>query len=141
MTRPLTNWHTAQAEHLTAGQRAADRLRNGMGSWPFIGVFVLFMIAWAIVNSTALMWDPYPFILLNLFLSMLAGLQGAILLIAAKRQDAIAAALAQHDYDTNLAAKKEIEDLMSINRMQLELLTELRAAVTNDGDGAATSAR
>ncbi|EQM80493.1 hypothetical protein L687_15065 [Microbacterium maritypicum MF109] len=112
-----------------------------MGSWPFIGVFVLFMIAWAIVNSTALMWDPYPFILLNLFLSMLAGLQGAILLIAAKRQDAIAAALAQHDYDTNLAAKKEIEDLMSINRMQLELLTELRAAVTNDGDGAATSAR
>ncbi|WP_046398908.1 MULTISPECIES: DUF1003 domain-containing protein [Microbacterium] len=141
MTRPLINWHTAQAEHLTAGQRAADRLRNGMGSWPFIGVFVLFMIAWAIVNSTALMWDPYPFILLNLFLSMLAGLQGAILLIAAKRQDAIAAALAQHDYDTNLAAKKEIEDLMSINRMQLELLTELRAAVTNDGDGAATSAR
>jgi len=112
-----------------------------MGSWPFIGVFVLFMIAWAIVNSTALMWDPYPFILLNLFLSMLAGLQGAILLIAAKRQDAIAAALAQHDYDTNLAAKKEIEDLMSINRMQLELLTELRAAVTNDGEGAATSAR
>lgn len=112
-----------------------------MGSWPFIGVFVLFMIAWAIANSTALMWDPYPFILLNLFLSMLAGLQGAILLIAAKRQDAIAAALAQHDYDTNLAAKKEIEDLMSINRMQLELLTELRAAVTNDGDGAATSAR
>lgn len=112
-----------------------------MGSWPFIGVFVLFMIAWAIVNSTALMWDPYPFILLNLFLSMLAGLQGAILLIAAKRQDAIAAALAQHDDDTNLAAKKEIEDLMSINRMQLELLTELRAAVTNDGDGAATSAR
>lgn len=112
-----------------------------MESWPFIGVFVLFMIAWAIVNSTALMWDPYPFILLNLFLSMLAGLQGAILLIAAKRQDAIAAALAQHDYDTNLAAKKEIEDLMSINRMQLELLTELRAAVTNDGEGAATSAR
>lgn len=42
----------------------------------------------------------------NLFLSMLAGLQGAILLIAAKRQDAIAAALAEHDYETNLAAKR-----------------------------------
>jgi uncharacterized membrane protein len=79
-----------------------------------------------VVNLTAVAWDPYPYILLNLFLSMLAGLQGAILLIAAKRQDAIAAALAQHDYETNLAAKKEIEELMAINRLQLELLRELR---------------
>ena len=63
-----------------------------MGSWRFVGGFVAFMIVWAIANSLAFRWDPYPFILLNLFLSMLAGLQGAILLIAAKRQDAIAAA-------------------------------------------------
>ncbi|WP_337006518.1 MULTISPECIES: DUF1003 domain-containing protein [unclassified Microbacterium] len=138
MTRPLTNWHTAQAEHLTTGQRAADRLRNGMGSWPFIAGFVVFMAAWAVLNTTASTWDPYPFILLNLFLSMLAGLQGAILLIAAKRQDAIAAALAQHDYDTNLAAKKEIEELMEINRLQLDLLRELRAAVK--GDAGSTTA-
>lgn len=75
-------------------------MRNGMGSWSFIGVFVAFMIVWAIFNSTSIRWDPYPFILLNLFLSMLAGLQGAILLIAAKRQDAIAAALAEHDCET-----------------------------------------
>jgi uncharacterized membrane protein len=58
---------------------------------------------------------------------MLAGLQGAILLIAAKRQDAIAAALAQHDYETNIAAKREIEELMELNRMQLAILQELRA--------------
>lgn len=140
MTRPLTNWHTAQAEHLTTGQRAADRLRNGMGSWPFIAGFVVFMIAWAVLNTTASTWDPYPFILLNLFLSMLAGLQGAILLIAAKRQDAIAAALAQHDYDTNLAAKREIEELMEINRLQLDLLRELRAAVKGDA-GSTTAPR
>ena len=76
----------------------------------------------------AIRWDPYPFILLNLFLSMLAGLQGAILLIAAKRQDAIAAAFARHDYETNLAAKQEIEELMELNRRQLELLNDLRAA-------------
>jgi uncharacterized membrane protein len=56
---------------------------------------------------------------------MLAGLQGAILLIAAKRQDAIAAALARHDYETDLAAKREIEELMEINRRQLEMLTAL----------------
>ncbi|MBO0982180.1 DUF1003 domain-containing protein [Microbacterium sp. SD291] len=98
-----------------------------MGSWGFIGIFVAFMTLWAVVNITAFSWDPYPYILLNLFLSMLAGLQGAILLIAAKRQDAISAALAQHDYETNLAAKQELEELMEINRLQLALLRELRS--------------
>lgn len=126
--RPVRNWHQDHSEALTAGQRAADRLRNGMGSWVFIGSFIAFMIVWALVNTLAFGWDPYPFILLNLFLSMLAGLQGAILLIAAKRQDAIAAALAQHDYETNLAAKEELEELLEINRLQLVLIRELRPA-------------
>ncbi len=100
-------------------------MRNVMGSWLFVGGFVAFMIVWAIINSFRVAWDPYPFILLNLFLSMLAGLQGAILLIAAKRQDAIAAALSKHDFETNTAAKQEIEELMEINRAQLELLKDL----------------
>lgn len=130
MTRPLQNWHTAQRESLTTGQRAADRLRNVMGSWAFVGAFIAAMLAWAVLNGSPGAWDPYPFILLNLFLSMLAGLQGAILLIAAKRQDAIAAALAEHDYETNLAAKREIEELMEINRRQLELLTALHETRT-----------
>lgn len=95
--RPVTNWHIEHTESLTPGQRAADRLRNGLGSWLFIACFLLFMLAWAGANALDFSWDPYPYILLNLFLSMLAGLQGAILLIAAKRQDAIAAVLAQHD--------------------------------------------
>lgn len=127
MTRPLLDWHQAQRKNLTRGDRAADRLRNVMGSWFFVGGFVAFMIVWAIVNTFKFAWDPYPFILLNLFLSMLAGLQGAILLIAAKRQDAIASALSTHDYQTNRAAKKEIEELMAINRAQLELLNDLCA--------------
>lgn len=59
---------------------------------------------------------------------MLAGLQGAILLIAAKRQDAIAAALAQHDFETNVASKEEIEQLMEINRRQLTLIEQMWAA-------------
>lgn len=99
-------------------------MRNGMGSWPFVGGFIGFMLIWAAINTWALAanaWDPYPYILLNLLLSMLAGLQGAILLIAAKRQD-----MAQHDYDTNLKAKEEIELLISINRQQLEILHELK---------------
>lgn len=125
MTRPLDNWHDTHTEKLTRGERAADRLRNGMGSWLFVGGFVVFMIIWAVLNSLGFAWDAYPFILLNLFLSMLAGLQGAILLIAAKRQDSIAAALAQHDYETNVAAKREIEELMELNRRQLATLEEL----------------
>lgn len=125
MTRPTTNWHSTQQQNLTSGQKAADRLRNIMGSWRFVGGFIIFMMVWAAINTTAAVWDPYPFILLNLFLSMLAGLQGAILLIAARRQDQIAAALAQHDLETNLAAKREIEELMAINRAQLEILQKL----------------
>lgn len=133
MRRPLTNWHSQAQEKLTPGERAADRLRNGMGSWPFVSVFIGVMLVWFVLNSLDSAWDPYPFILLNLFLSMLAGLQGAILLIAAKRQDTIAAALARHDFETNVAAKQEIEELMAINRAQLTLLAELSAA-RNTGD-------
>lgn len=126
--RPTSNWHDTHQEALTTGQRAADVLRNGMGSWGFVGAFFLIMLVWAALNTLFSMWDPYPFILLNLMLSMLAGLQGAILLIAAKRQDAIAAALAQHDYETNLAAKREVEELIELNRLQLEILRDLHAA-------------
>ncbi|WP_308736928.1 DUF1003 domain-containing protein [Microbacterium sp. MYb64] len=124
---PESTWHEQVKGRLTLGERSADRLRNGMGSWAFVGGFVLFMAVWWILNSSrATAWDPYPFILLNLFLSMLAGLQGAILLIAAKRQDAISAALAQHDFDTNVAARVDIEALLEINRRQLEMIAELQ---------------
>lgn len=121
------NWHRAHKESLTTGERAADKMRNTMGSWRFVFGFLLFMAAWAALNSVEGYhhWDKYPFILLNLFLSMLAGLQGAILLIAAKRADAISAVMAQSDYDTNLEAKKELEDLMAVNRRQVKLLEEL----------------
>ena len=126
-------WHEKHKASLSKGQRAADIMRNGMGSWPFVASFIGFMLIWAAINTVALAanaWDPYPYILLNLLLSMLAGLQGAILLIAAKRQDAIAAAMAQHDYDTNIEAKKEIELLISMNRVQLEILQELKKAAS-----------
>lgn len=65
--------------------------------------------------------------ILNLFLSMLAGLQGAILLIAAKRSDAVAAALAQHDFEVDQAARSDVQALLELNRTQLEVLDELRA--------------
>ena len=130
MSEPRETWHAAHKATLSRGERAADVMRNSMGSWRFVAGFIAFMMVWAALNSWILAsqaWDAYPYILLNLFLSMLAGLQGAILLIAAKRQDAIAAAMAQHDYDTNVKAKKEIERLTTINDEQLEILRELRS--------------
>ena len=126
--KPRLDWHSAHKATLGRGDRAADVVRNGMGSWAFVGSFLLFMGVWAIINSFhGVSWDPYPFILLNLFLSLLAGLQGAILLIAAKRQDALSAALAQHDYDTNVAAKENIEQLTAIAHEQSRMLQELLA--------------
>jgi len=122
---PTKTWHEAQDESLTRGERAADTMRNVMGSWRFVGGFLAFMGLWAVLNSVGGGWDAYPYILLNLFLSMLAGLQGAILLIAAKRQDAIAAVLARHDFETNVAAKADIEALLEINRHQVVMIAEL----------------
>lgn len=127
--RPVSNWHDSHRDELTRGERAADHLRNLMGSWWFVGAFLLFVAVWAALNLLELGWDPYPYILLNLFLSMLAGLQGAILLISARRQDAIAAALARHDFETDLAAKREIEELTLITRAQLAELQQLQQAL------------
>jgi len=75
-----------------------------MGSWPFVFCFFGIMIAWAVANSVFYLggqhhkhgFDPYPYILLNLFLSMLAGVQAAALLIAAKRADAVSSEIAIH---------------------------------------------
>jgi uncharacterized membrane protein len=136
MSEQNVTWHARHKSSLTKGERAADYLRNGMGSWPFVAGFIVFMLLWAAVNTLAMSsraWDPYPYILLNLFLSMLAGLQGAILLIAAKRQDAIASAMAQHDYDTDMEAKSEIEELMKINEQQLLILRELQSLAQGIG--------
>lgn len=130
--RHLRDWREDHQRGLTAGQRWADRIRNGMGSWPFVGVFTLVMMIWAAVNSVFLHdrgFDPYPYILLNLALSTLAGLQGAILLIAAKRQDEISAALARHDYETNVAAKQEIDEMMRHDKAQREEMAALRREV------------
>lgn len=127
MQQKILNWHREHRKNLTFGERAADQMRNGMGSWRFVLLFLLFMAAWAFINTRPGInhWDAFPFILLNLFLSMLAGLQGAILLIAAKRADSVSAAMAEHDYRTNIAAAKDIERLMDINQQQLAHIKEL----------------
>lgn len=97
-------WHRHPAVHsgddLTRGERAADALRNGMGSWVFVLGAIVFLAGWMVGNRNT-GFDPYPFILLNLVLSCVAALQGAILLIASRRADQISAQLAMHDYEVN----------------------------------------
>lgn len=100
-------------DELTVGERAADRLRNGMGSWAFVFAAMLFLAGWMVGNRNV-GFDPYPFILLNLILSCIAALQGAILLIAARRSDQIAAELATHDYQTNLDAAEMIRAIRAM---------------------------
>jgi len=107
--------HVRSGNDRTLGERAADAMRHGMGSWPFVFAFVVIMAAWMLYNGFSHHpFDVYPFILLNLMLSTLAGLQGAILLIAAKRADRIAAELAAY----HLKVSEDHQDM-------LQQLTEL----------------
>ena len=104
-------WHrhpgVRSGDQLTAGERAADFLRGVMGSWGFVFGALLFLAGWMLGNGSH-GFDKYPFILLNLILSCLAAMQGAILLIAARRADQISSELAIHDYQTNVDADKLI---------------------------------
>lgn len=149
----MTGWQfhpkVRSGGELTLGERAADRMRNSMGSWAFVFAALLFLAVWMAFNGSH-GFDPYPFILLNLILSCLAAMQGAILLIAAKRSDQISSELAQHDYDADCRSKELLELLttdfaaMSANfaamraehaaqGQQLAALMPVRAAKTNRG--------
>jgi uncharacterized membrane protein len=102
-------------DQLTLGERSADALRNGMGSWGFVFGALVFLAGWMLGNRDV-GFDKYPFILLNLILSCLAALQGAILLIAAKRTDQISGELAQHDYETNLETDRYVHEIHAMTR-------------------------
>jgi uncharacterized membrane protein len=120
-------------DELTRGEKAADAVRNKMGSWAFVSLFMVFMFIWAGVNVFWLgnkAFDPYPFILLNLFLSMLAGLQGAILLIAAKRADAVAAEQALSHLTISKSSREIINELKIELKKNSEMTRELKALTT-----------
>jgi uncharacterized membrane protein len=109
---------------LSRGERAADRLRAVMGSWGFVFGALLFLAGWMLGNRGQ-GFDPYPFILLNLMLSCLAALQGAILLIAARRADQVSSELAVHDYQTNLEADQIIK---AVHQLATEIHAKVGAA-------------
>jgi uncharacterized membrane protein len=140
--------NSAFDEKQTLGDRLADRVARFGGSWTFIILFLSILGAWAVLNSIVLAWystafDPYPYIFLNLMLSMLAALQAPVILMAQNRQAARDRLAAGHDYEVNLKAELEImglhekldqmrsqhlEELLRAQQEQLALLTQLAGA-------------
>lgn len=128
-------------QQLTFAERIADRVAVFGGSWSFIGIFLTGMLAWMAVNGDIdRPFDPYPYILLNLFLSMLASVQAPLILMSQNRQAEKDRLNAQHDYEVNLKSELEImmlhekvdhlretqwQELLTIQKEQIELLTKL----------------
>ena len=109
------------------GQRLADSIARVGGSWSFIIGFMLFLAAWVVANSVVLATrslDPYPFIFLNLILSMLAAIQAPIIMMSQNRQAERDRFMAAKDYEINL--KAEIEVLALHHKIDEEVLKELR---------------
>ena len=101
------------AIELTSGQRIADVVAATMGSWKFIIIQSVILLAWIALNVTAFVeqWDPYPFILLNLALSFQAAYAAPFIMMSQNRQQDIDRRAAENDYQVNIKAELEIEAL------------------------------
>jgi uncharacterized membrane protein len=103
------------ADDRTFGERLADKVATFAGSWTFIILFFSMLLFWIILNAVwlgnAKAFDPYPFILLNLALSMLAAVQAPLILMSQNRQAEKDRIAAKHDYEVNLKAELEILSL------------------------------
>ena len=114
---------------LTFGQRLADRVASFGGSWTFILLFGLVLVAWTTLNTVVLAsgaFDPYPFVFLNLLLSMIAALQAPVLMMSQNRMAKKDREAAAHDYEVNLKAEIEI---MALHEKLDQLRTERLAAL------------
>ena len=128
---------------LTLGERVADKVAEFGGSWYFIIAFFCVMAVWIVANSVYFLWhawDPYPFILFNLILSMLAAIQAPIIMMSQNRQEDRDRLRAENDYKVNLKAEIEIRGLsekmdqllhnqwvrlLEIQQIQMEMLEDL----------------
>ena len=147
--RPITRTLLEEPEVATFGQRAADAVAHFGGSWTFIILFAIVLCVWVLVNSWLLArnggkgFDPYPYILLNLFLSMLASIQAPVILMSQNRQGEKDRLEARNDYEINLKAELEImalhekmdalkikqwDELIALQQEQIRLLGTLCAA-------------
>jgi len=112
-TRASRNANEIIDEEATKGERVADSVAQFGGSWTFIGLFSLFMVVYTAINISLgqKAWDAYPFILLNLFLSMLAAIQAPVIMMSQNRQDKKDRVRSELDFDVNRRAESEIQAL------------------------------
>ncbi|MBU2100232.1 MAG: DUF1003 domain-containing protein [Candidatus Micrarchaeota archaeon] len=116
----------------TLGQKAADVITEFGGSWTFIIIFSVIVVVWIAINLYQLFfntWDPYPFILLNLGLSMLAAIQAPIILMSQNRQTQRDRAKTERDYLVNRKAEREIEGLQKDLEEIKETLTQIKSKI------------
>ncbi len=119
-------------EKRTLGQIAADKMTEWVGSWTFIFLLLLFMGVWIAVNLYAwfMVWDPYPFILLNFVLSTLAAIQAPIILMSQNRAAERDRLMAVYDYEVDRRAEAEVADMQrdldEIKEMLRDLKKEIR---------------
>ena len=111
--RASRNANTLIEEKTTHGERIADAVAHFGGSWAFIISFSVAIILYTAANVILgqRSWDPYPFILLNLFLSMLAAIQAPVIMMSQNRQDTKDRVRGELDYDVNRRAESEIQGL------------------------------
>jgi uncharacterized membrane protein len=132
-----------EEKHPPFGSRLADKVAAFGGSWAFIMVFLLMMLAWMIINLHFLSrpFDPYPFIFLNLLLSTLAAIQAPLIMMSQNRKEKKDRQRAINDYLVNLKAEIEVrhlhqkldllisdqmKTLFEIQKMQMDVMEEIR---------------
>jgi uncharacterized membrane protein len=130
----MRNWHKAHAERQSAGDRIADRVAALIGSWAFIIGQTAVMAVWILVNTLALFgvvrFDEYPFVFLNLFMSAEAAFATPLILMSQNRSADRDREHAEHDYEVNVEAKAEIEELMTtLARIENDKLDKILAAL------------
>jgi uncharacterized membrane protein len=127
----VRNVNDIEAESLTFGQRAADRVAAMIGSWRFIVVQSVALAAWAWLNVVAWTrhWDPYPFILMNLFLSLQAAYTAPMLMMSQNRMAARDRLEARNDYEINRKAEEEVRAVLEHLSAQDAALTKMVEAL------------
>ena len=121
----------------TFGERLADAVAGFGGSWTFIVSFLATLAVYTIVNIVLgrSAWDPYPFILLNLFLSMLAALQAPVIMMSQNRQDTKDRLRGELDFDVNRRAAAEVQSLSGKLNLLADKMDDVEELVRRNGSG------
>jgi uncharacterized membrane protein len=129
-------------EEETFGERIADKVASFGGSWTFIILFAIVLLGYTAANQVlqGKAWDPYPFILLNLFLSMLAAIQAPVIMMSQNRQDKKDRLRSELDFDVNVRAESEIQQISRKLHLLEEKLDDLHGHIAPTGDKAGAPA-